>query len=143
MALTDTAIRKAKPRDKSYKLADGAGLYLEVMPNGSRYWRMRYRIAGKDTRLAFGVYPEVTLAEARARRDDARRALRDGRDPSAERRSARLTAKLAAGTTFEGIAREWLATQKRKLAPKTYDKAVRILEANVFPWLGARPIGDI
>ena len=95
------------------------------------------------TRGSLGVYPEVTLAEARARRDDARRQLRDGRDPSAERRSARLTAKLAACTTFEGIAREWLASQKRKLAPRTYDKAVAILEANVFPWLGPRPIGDI
>ena len=143
MALTDTAIRNAKPKAKPYKLADGAGLYLEVMPTGARYWRMRYRLAGKDTRLAFGVYPEVTLAEARGRRDDARRLLREGRDPGAERRSARLTAKLAAGTTFEGVANEWLATQKRKLTPATYDKAERILKANVFPWLGDRPIGDI
>ena len=93
MPLTDTAIRNAKPRGKSYKLADGAGLYLEVMPNGSRYWRMRYRIAGKDTRLAFGVYPEVSLAEARARRDDARRALREGCDPAAERRAAGMTVR--------------------------------------------------
>src|SRR3546814_836639 len=113
------------------------------MPTGARYGRFRYRIAGKDTRLAFGVYPEVTLAEARARRDDARRLLREGGDPAGERRSARLTAKLAAGTTFEGVAREWLATQKRKLTPATYDKAERILKANVFPWLGARPIGAI
>src|SRR3546814_10683928 len=128
MALTDTAIRNAKPRAKPYKLADGAGLYLEVMPTGARYWRFRYRIAGKDTRLAFGVYPEVTLAEARARRDDARRLLREGGDPAGERRSARLTAKLAAGTTFEGVARAWLATQKRKLNPATYDKAERILQ---------------
>lgn len=143
MALTDTAIRNAKPKAKPYKLADGAGLYLEVMPTGARYWRMRYRLAGKDTRLAFGVYPEVTLAEARGRRDDARRLLREGRDPGAERRSARLTAKLAAGTTFVGVANEWLATQKRKLTPATYDKAERILKANVFPWLGDRPIGDI
>lgn len=143
MPLTDTAIRNAKPRAKSYKLTDGAGLYLEVMPSGARYWRMRYRVAGKDTRLAFGVYPEVTLAEARQRREDARRQLRDGRDPSAERRTERRQAKLSADNTFEGIAREWLASQKRTLTPATYDKAVRTLEANVFPWLGARPIGEI
>src|SRR3546814_1870722 len=94
-------------------------------------------------RFRCGVYPEVTLAEARARRDEARRLLREGGDPAGERRSARLTAKLAAGTTFEGVAREWLATQNRKLTPATYDKAERILKANVFPWLGARPIGAI
>ena len=143
MALTDTGIRNAKPRAKSYKLTDGAGLYLEVMPSGARYWRMRYRIAGKDTRLAFGVYPEVTLAEARQRREDARRQLRDGHDPSAKRRTERREAKLSADNTFEGIAREWLASQKRTLTPATYDKAVRTLEANVFPWMGARPIGEI
>jgi integrase len=143
MPLTDTAIRNAKPRAKSYKLTDGAGLYLEVMPNGARYWRMRYRIAGKDTRLAFGVYPEVTLAEARDCRSKARAAIRAGRDPSAERRNERRQAKLSADSTFEGVAREWLASQKRKLTPVTYDKAVRTLEANVFPWLGLRPIAEI
>lgn len=143
MALTDTAIRKAKARDKSYKLTDGAGLYLEVMPNGARYWRMRYRYAGKDTRQAFGVYPEVTLAEARQRRDKARAALRDGRDPSADRKAERRRAKLSAAITFEGIAREWLVSQKKKLTPVTYDKATRTLEANVFPWIGARPIAEI
>ncbi|MCI4567561.1 integrase arm-type DNA-binding domain-containing protein [Lysobacter sp. CFH 32150] len=143
MALTDTAIRKAKARAKSYKLTDGAGLYLEVMPNGARYWRMRYRYAGKDTRLAFGVYPEVTLAEARHRRDKARAAIRDGRDPSADRKAERRRAKLSAAITFEGIAREWLASQRKKLTTATYDKATRMLEANVFPWLGTRPIADI
>jgi integrase len=143
MPLTDTAIRQAKPRAKPYKLTDGAGLYLEVMPTGARYWRMRYRIVGKDTRLAFGVYPEVTLSEARQRRDKARAAIRDGRDPSADRKADRRKAKLSAANTFEGVAREWLAANKRKLTPATYDKAERTLEANVFPWLGARPIAEI
>src|SRR3546814_3928276 len=91
---------------------------------------------GKEKRLALGVYPEVTLAEARTYRDDARRQLREGRDPSAARRTERREAKLSADNTLEGIAREWLASQKRKLSPATYDKAVRMLEANVFPWLG-------
>lgn len=151
MPLTDKAIRNAKPgvtpagnaTAKPYKLTDGAGLYLEVMPTGARYWRMRYRVAGKDKRLAFGVYPEVTLAEARQRRDDARRMLRDGRDPSTERRAERREAKLSAANTFEGVARAWLASQRRKLAPATYAKAERTLEADVFPWIGARPIAAI
>lgn len=144
MPLSDVAIRKkAKPRDKSFKLADGAGLYLEVMPNGSRYWRMRYRIAGKDTRLAFGVYPEVSLAEARQRRDDARRAMRDGRDPSAERKADKTRKVLAAANTFEAIAREWLAKQKASMAAATHAKALACFENDLFPWIGNRPIGEI
>lgn len=143
MALSDTAIRNAKPKAKPYKLTDGAGLYLEVMPNRAKYWRMRYRIAGKDTRLAFGVYPEVSLAEARQRRDTARAALRDGRDPSADRRSERMQAKLSAGNTFDGAARLWLASQQKKLSPVTYDKAQRTLEAWVLPWIGSRPLAEI
>ena len=143
MPLTDTAIRNAKPRAKSYKLTDGAGLYLEVMPNGSRYWRMRYRVTGKDTRLAFGVYPEVSLSEARQRRDDVRRALRDGRDPAAERKADKVRAALSGETTFEGVAGQWLASQKKSMAPITYAKAERTLEAKVHPWLGARPIAEI
>ena len=119
MPLTDTAIRNAKPRAKSYKLTDGAGLYLEVMPNGARYWRMRYRVTGKDTRLAFGVYPEVSLAEARQRREEARSALRDGRDPSAERKADKVRAVLSSETTFEGVAGQWLASQKNPLERTT------------------------
>jgi integrase len=118
-------------------------LYLEVMPTGRRYWRLKFRHAGKEKVLALGVYPEVTLAEARQRRDDARRMLRDGRDPSADRKADRREAKLSADNTFEGIARAWLASQRRKLSPATYDKALRTLEANVFPWIGARPIAEI
>ncbi|MEZ5461090.1 tyrosine-type recombinase/integrase [Dokdonella sp.] len=143
MPLTVTAIRNAKPRAKPYKLTDGAGLYLEIMPNGSRYWRWRYRYAGKDTRLAFGVFPEVTLAEARERKDDARRALRDGIDPATQRRAARHKRLLSAETTFEGVARQWLASQKRKMAPITHKKAERTLELFAFPWLGPRPMTEI
>lgn len=138
--LTAATIRNAKPAGKVQRLFDGRGLYLEVTPAGQRYWRLKYRHAGKEKRLAIGVYPEVTLAEARTLRDKARAAIREGRDPSAERRTQRREAKLSADDTFEGVAREWLAAQKRKLAPATFDKAVRLLEANVFPWLGTRPM---
>jgi integrase len=142
MALTDTAIRNAKPRAKAFKLADAAGLYLEVMPGGARYWRLRYRYAGKDTRLALGVYPEVTLAEARQRRDAARATLRDGRDPGAERKSDKVRRVIAAGSTFEAVSREWMAAQKRKLAPATFAKSQWLLD-QVMPWLGTRPIAEI
>ena len=141
--LTATAIRNAKPADKLVRLFDGGGLYLEITATGRRYWRLKYRHAGKEKRLALGVYPEVSLAEARQRREEARRALRDGRDPSAERKADKVRAVLSNETTFEGIAGQWLASQKKSMAAITYDKAVRTLEANVYPWLGARPIGEI
>ncbi|MCL8380653.1 Arm DNA-binding domain-containing protein [Xanthobacter aminoxidans] len=86
MPLTDTAIRAAKAGDKPYKLADGGGLYLLVNPTGSRLWRLKYRIEGKEKLLAIGPYPDVTLAKARARRDDAKKAIIDGADPSARER---------------------------------------------------------
>jgi len=141
--LTAVAIRNAKPGAKPVRLFDGGGLYLEVMPTDSRYWRMKYRFAGKEKRLAFGVYPEVSLAEARTKRDAARLALREGRDPGLEKKVARRTARLSAATTFEAVAREWLASQRRKVTPATYAKAERVLEANVFPWIGHRPVAEI
>lgn len=141
--LTAVAIRNVRPSDKPQRLFDGGGLYLEVAPNGSRYWRMKYRHAGKERRIAFGVYPEVSLSEARARRDAARAAIRAGRDPSAERRADKLRAVLSAETTFEAIGREWLAKQKPKLAASTYAKSEWMLRDNVFPWLGSRPIAEI
>src|SRR6478672_4244388 len=88
-SLTAVAIRNAKPGPKPQRLFDGGGMYLEVMPNGSRYWRLKYRFAGKEKRLALGVYPEVSLADARGLRDDARAAMRVGRDPSADRKTER------------------------------------------------------
>ncbi|HEY5780340.1 MAG TPA: integrase arm-type DNA-binding domain-containing protein [Lysobacter sp.] len=141
--LTAVTIRNAKPSDKTQRLFDGGGLYLEVAPNGSRYWRMKYRHAGKEKRIAFGVYPEVSLSEARVKRDAARAAIREGRDPSAERRANKLRAVLSAETTFEAIGREWLAAQKRKLAASTFAKSEWMLGDNVFPWLGSRPIAEI
>ncbi len=142
MPLTDAAIRNAKPREKSYKLTDSAGLYLEVMPSGARYWRFRYRYAGKDTRLAVGVYPEVTLTEARRSRDAARAALREGTDPGATRKAEKVRRVLAAGTSFEAVAADWMKTQKAKLAPSTFEKSQWLLD-QVIPWIGARPVSEI
>jgi integrase len=141
--LTVTAIRNAKPADKVQRLFDGRGLYLEITPSGARYWRLKYRHAGKEKRLALGVYPVVSLADARKLRDAARKGLSEGRDPSAERKAGKARAVLSAATTFEGVARDWLASQQRKLTAATYAKAERTLEANVFPWIGARPMTEI
>lgn len=87
MPLTDLSARNAKPQDKPYRLADGLGMYLEVMPNGSKYWRLKYRIAGKEKRLALGVYPSVGLAQARTARDDARRLIAADRPVAGPERS--------------------------------------------------------
>jgi integrase len=144
MPLTDTAIRKAAPRDKPYKLADGGGLYLEVMPTGSRYWRLKYRVDGKEKRLALGVYPDVPLAAARSGREDARRMLAQGRDPSADKKAAKL-AKIEAMAvtieTFEVVARAWMARQD--VAEVTANKTRWLLETFLFPDLGSRPIAGI
>lgn len=111
-------MRKAKPTEKPYKLADGGGLFLLVNPTGSRLWRMKYRIAGREKLLAIGSYPDVSLAKAREQRENARKALVDGADPSAIKKGVRLAAKAAAGTTFRAVAEELLAKLKREgLAP--------------------------
>lgn len=141
--LTVVLIRNAKPGQKPHRLFDGGGMYLEVMATGRKYWRMKYRFAGKEKRLALGVFPEVGLAEARARRDQAREKLRAGRDPSAERQAAKVRAVLNAATTFEAVAREWLETQRAKLAQSTFEKAEWTLAENVFPWMGGLPIAGI
>ena len=121
---------------------DGGGLFLDVKPAG-RYWRMKYRFAGKERLLAFGVFPEVSLAEARRRRDDARVLLRDGVDPGTIKRARKVAAKTAAANSFGAVAAEWLAKQKPKMSPATYKKAQWTFDTLVGPWLGHRPIGDI
>jgi integrase len=141
MALTDTACRKAKPEAKPKRMADGAGLYLEVMPNGSKYWRLKYRHGGKEKRLALGVYPEVGLKEARTSRDAARRLLRDGVDPGIAKRAAKLAQ--AGSDSFEALAREWLAQTHGKRVKNTNETIKVRLEADLFPWLGKRSINEI
>lgn len=136
--LTAVAIKAAK----SGKLFDGGGLFLDVRPNGSRYWRMKYRHGGKERLLSFGVYPEVSLAEARQRRDAARKQMRDGLDPGNVRRATRVAARTAAANSFAGVSAEWMATQKKKLAPATFAKSQWLLD-QVIPWIGSRPIAEI
>jgi integrase len=141
--LTDPACRNAKPRDKSYKLADERGMYLEVMPNGSKYWRMKYRHAGKENRLALGVYPEVSLSEARNKRDEARKQLKEGVDPNTTKKENKLAAKIATANSFEPIAREWLEHMKHKWSEGHYTYTLRRFEAYVFAEIGNAPISEL
>src|SRR5450631_4119419 len=126
--LTDTAIRSARPREKAYKLFDGRGLYLEVAPTGGKLWRLKYRHDGRENRLALGAHPDTSLKLARERCDAARRQLAAGIDPSSQRQAE----KLAIANTFEAVAREWLALQKKKLARTTFAKAGWTFETLVF-----------
>ena len=139
--LTAAAIKAGE--GKPGKLSDGGGLYLLTKASGSRLWRMKYRHGDKEGLLAFGVYPEVSLAEARRRRDEARVVLRDGANPAGAKRARKAAGKVAAANTFEAIGREWLDKQRAKLAPATLAKAEWMLADNAFPWLGSRPIGEI
>ncbi|MEH6420964.1 tyrosine-type recombinase/integrase [Pseudomonas sp. CGJS7] len=140
--LTALTIRNAKPANKPVRLFDGAGLYLELMPNGSRYWRLKYRFGGKEKRLALGVFPEVSLAVAREKRDAARTAIRNGIDPSAQRKVDRRQARLASASSFGAIADEWLSRQTAVLAPVTHRTASWLL-AQATAELGERPIAEI
>lgn len=137
--LTETQIRAAKSAEKPYKLFDERGLFMLVTPAGGRLWRFRYRHGGVEKLLALGAYPDVPLKRARERRDDARRLLAEGVDPSVKRRAE----KNAAGNTFEAIAREWLALQEPRLGAGTHAREVSQLERFIFPELGARPIAQI
>lgn len=143
MPLTDVEVRSARPRDKAYRLTDGLGMYLEVSPAGGKYWRFKYRFAGKEKRLALGVYPEVSAKEARMRRDDARRLLANGVDPGIERRLQKAASVERAANSFEAVAREWFAKQAPGWAASHADKIIGRLENDVFPWLGGRPIAEI
>ncbi len=143
MPLTDTAIRKAKPAAGVIKLSDGGGLQLHILPNGSKYWKLAYRYEGKQKKLAIGVYPEVSLAEARKRREAARALLREGRDPMVERRVEKLARAIAAGNTFAAIADELLAKMTREgRAQATLEKTKWLFDF-ARPLIGDRPIAEI
>lgn len=143
MKLSDPKVKKAKPEAKLYKLADGGGMYLEVMPNGSKYWRLKYRFGGKEKRLALGVYPAITLADARTRRDEARKLLANELDPGEHKQTQKKQNQIAIENSFEAIAREWHALNTpRWTANHAYD-VLRSLEKEVFPLFGNAPISAI
>ncbi|MBU6395452.1 MAG: integrase arm-type DNA-binding domain-containing protein [Sphingomonadales bacterium] len=146
MPLSDAAVRNAKPREKPYKLSDFAGLYLQVQPNGSKLWRMKYRLLGKEKKLSIGPYPEISLSEARRRRDKAREQLHSGLDPSREKVRARQHAEVIAGCTFTMVAEEYCAKRKRDgasaWAPATAARCEYLLSL-LDGSIGRLPITDI
>jgi integrase len=143
MPLTDTQIKTLKPEAKPRKVADEKGLYLLVQPTGGKLWRLKYRIDGKEKLLALGVYPDVGLKDARAARDEARRLLADGLDPSVHRKANKNARADAVGNSFESVAREWFTKLLPTWTPDHADKIIKRLERDVFPWIGSKPIADL
>jgi len=142
-SLSDTAVRNAKPKRKAYKVSDGEGLFLLVMPSGSKYWRLKYFIGEKEKLLALGVYPAVGLADARERRAQARKLLAAGKDPADAKREAKRTVIEKQQASFEAVAREWHSNRLAKWTPLHATKTLKRLEKYVFGRIGSRPIADI
>ncbi len=143
MALTNVQAKNAKPRANPYKIADGGGMFLLICPNAAKYWRLKYRFGGKEKLLALGVYPEVSVDEARKRRERAREILRGGADPAQAKHEKKLLDKLSAANTFEAIAREWHENKRDGWEDRTAADKLNRLEKDVFPFLGPRQIASI
>ena len=143
MPLTDRAAGNAKPGEKPYKLFDSEGLYLLVQPAGAKYWRLKYRFAGKEKLLSLGVYPAVSLKQARDKRAKARVSLAEGRDPSAERQTEKQSQKLTSANTLQTVAEEWHHKNVHSWSTEYAGWVMRALKADIFPWLGSRPITQI
>ncbi len=155
MTLSDAGIRAAKPKDRIYKLADGGGLYLEISPQGSKLWRMKYRFEGKEKRLAFGVYPDVPLAGrkhaetglwidgARDKREAARQLLASGVDPGEQKKIVKAARDGVTANSFEIVAREWLTKFAPKWTPYSSARKLTLFEKDVFPWIGKKPISEV
>ena len=143
MPLTDIKAKKAKATGKPIKLSDGGGMYLMVTPRGGKCWRLKYRVEGREKLLAIGTYPEVSLAEARERRDAARKQLAKGIDPGEAKKAAKAAKSEGSANCFEVVAREWHGKFSSRLSPAHAAAKIRRLEVDVFPTLGERPISDI
>ncbi len=143
MLLSNQACKQATPRGKAYKLSDGGGLHLLITPAGGKYWRCDYRFAGKRQTAALGTYPEVSLAEARDRRQDLRRKLDSGINPAAARKEAKLLRGFSLDATFEAVAREWHGKRKKDWSPRVANQVLRVLEKNLFSEIGGFPIKEV
>ncbi len=143
MPLTDTRIRSLKPSEKPYRLTDGGGLGLEVRTTGSRLWRYRYRLAGKENVFAIGAYPGISLKEARSARDDAKKLVKEGIHPAQRRKADRLRAVHENANTFKAVAKEWLEANKDHWTPRTYLQRKRLLERDILPAIGTLPIRQV
>lgn len=143
MKLNARQVDAAKPREKAYKLTDGAGLYLEVVPSGSRYWRMKYRFNGKEKRMAFGVYPAVSLAQARALRDEAKKKLAEGIDPSFAKKEEKLVRDVQLNNTFQAVALEWHGTKVSRWSEGYASDIIEAFNKDIFPYIGQQPVNEI
>ncbi|EQB7290274.1 tyrosine-type recombinase/integrase [Escherichia albertii] len=143
MALTDIQIKRAKPQDKPYTLNDGQGLSLLINPDGSKGWRFRFRFAGKARLMSFGSYDIVSLAEAREKREVARRQVANGIDPVQERKAQKLAQKLSTENSFEAVSREWHAAKADRWTVAYREEIIKTFEQDVFPFIGKRPIAEI
>ncbi|AHE46149.1 Site-specific recombinase, phage integrase family [Klebsiella pneumoniae subsp. pneumoniae Kp13] len=143
MKLNARQVDTAKPREKAYQLADGAGLYPEVVPSGSRYWRMKYRFNGKEKRLAFGVYPAVSLAQARALRDEAKKKLAEGIDPSFAKKEEKLVRDVRLHNTFQAVALEWHGTKVSRWSEGYASDIIEAFNKDIFPYIGQQPVNEI
>lgn len=143
MKLKDIQCRNAPTKEKPYKLADGGSMYLEIMPSGSKYWRMKYRIHGKEKRIAFGVYPEISLAEARDKRAEAKKLIRQGIDPVYAKKQKKREDQENAQNTFKAVALEWHGQNVDRWSENYARKVLNGLKLNVFPFIGNRPISEI
>lgn len=143
MSLSDITVRKAKPKDKQYKLTDGEGLYLLVTSKGGKYWRYDYRIDGKRKTLAIGTYPDVSLKQARDRKFEGRKLVADGIDPSEMKKAKKREKQESATNSFEHIAREWLLKFSSNWTLGHKERLTQRLEKDVFPYIGSKPINQI
>ncbi len=143
MSLTDKAIRAFQPNARPYKKSDGKGLFLLIHPNGSKYWRFKYLIANKEKVLALGVYPEMSLSEAREKVYEQRKLLSEYKDPIQERKLSKLKAAISTANNFEAVALEWHDNQKERWTARHCAYVLARLKADIFPYIGYRPINEI
>ena len=143
MKLTDIQCRTAKGKEKKYKLSDGGGMFLDVRPNGSKYWRMKYRFHGKEKLLSLGVYPDVSLAEAREKRANAKKVLAENKDPSLEKQKKKALSQVSYENTFESVGKEWFENRQHIWKPRYRDEVKKRLEQDIYPHIGHYPITDI
>ena len=143
MPLSDTKIRTIKPLGKPFKVSDERGLFLLVTPSGGKWWRLKYRLNGKEKSLSLGVYPDVSLADAREKRDQARKVIAANSDPSELRKANKASKTENTINSFEVITRIWLKNYAANLSKATSDKNLRLFERDIFPWIGAKPIAEL
>lgn len=143
MPLNDRQIKNARPAEKDYKMFDGGGLFLPVKPNGGKYWRLKYRMDGKERSLSIGKYPLISLAEARAAREQAKQMMAQGQDPAAAKQQAKKKRAADMANTFQAVAEQWHKRQLPRWKPNHAARVWRSLELDVFPYIGSLPVSDI